>query len=273
MRLEGKTALVTGGGAGIGCAIAELFVAEGANVVISGRRQNLLDEVAGTLPSQCIATCAGDVTRVEDAAEMVQAALGFTGRLDILVNNAAIDPAGSVADLDPDQWRQVVDINLTGPFLMMRAAIPHMVTAGGGVIVNVSSLAGIRCLPGMPAYCASKAGLNMLTKQVALDYGPQGVRCNVVCPGATRTAMLEHSLAPAAKALGTDIDGVLAILSSKSPLRRVASPEEVARVCLHLASEESSFITGAEIVVDGGAHIVDVNGTALSDAGLGWGGS
>jgi NAD(P)-dependent dehydrogenase (short-subunit alcohol dehydrogenase family) len=271
MRLEGKTALITGGGAGIGCAIAELFAAEGANVVITGRRQSALDSVAAALPPDCVLTCAGDVTKHEDAAHMVETALTFTGRLDILVNNAAIDPAGSVVDIDPDLWRQVIEINLTGPFLMMKHAIPAMIKGGGGAIVNVASLAGIRCLPGMPAYCASKAGLIMLTKQVALDYGPENVRCNVVCPGGTRTEMLEHSMAAPAKALGIDIDGVLAKMSAKSPLRRVASPQEIARVCLCVASDEFSFVTGAEIVADGGAHIVDVNGTALSGEGIKWG--
>jgi meso-butanediol dehydrogenase/(S,S)-butanediol dehydrogenase/diacetyl reductase len=123
----------------------------------------------------------------------------------------------------------------------------------------------------MPAYCSSKAGLIMLTKQVALDYGPDNIRCNVVCPGGTRTEMLEHSMASAAKALGTDIDGVLAKMSSNSPLRRVASADEIAGVCLCLASDDFSFVTGAEVVADGGSHIVDVNGTALSSSGRKWG--
>jgi meso-butanediol dehydrogenase/(S,S)-butanediol dehydrogenase/diacetyl reductase len=271
MRLEGKTAIITGGGAGIGCAIAELFTKEGANVVITGRRQSALDSVAATLPSDCVLTCAGDVANTEDAALMVETALKFTGRLDILVNNAAIDTAGSVVDIDPDLWRRIIETNLTGPMIMMKHAIPEMIKGGGGSIVNVASLAGIRCLPGMPAYCSSKAGLIMLTKQVALDYGVDGVRCNVVCPGGTRTAMLENSLAPAATALKTNIDGVLAKMSSNSPLRRVATPQEIASVCLCVASDDFSFVTGAEIVADGGAHIVDVNGTALSSTGMKWG--
>ncbi len=113
---------------------------------------------------------------------MVEAALSFTGKLDILVNNAAIDTAGSVTDMAPELWRRIIETNLTGPFLMMKQALPHMIEAGGGSIINIASLAGIRCLPGMPAYCSSKAGLIMLTKQVALDYGYANIRCNVVCP-------------------------------------------------------------------------------------------
>jgi meso-butanediol dehydrogenase / (S,S)-butanediol dehydrogenase / diacetyl reductase len=271
MRLDGKTALITGGGAGIGAAIADLFTAEGAKVCITGRRQSALDTVAQALPADSCVTCAGDVSKVDDAAAMVETALKLTGRLDILVNNAGIDPAGSVADLDPDLWRQVIEINLTGPFLMMRAAIPHMVKAGGGVIVNVSSLAAIRCLPGMPAYCASKAGLNHLTRQVALDYGAEKIRCNVICPGAVRTEMLEHSMAPAAKALDTDLDGVFARMTANSPLHRVSLPKEIAKVCLCLASDDTSYMTGSEIVVDGGTHVVDANATWLSNAGMKWG--
>ncbi len=271
MRLEGKTALITGGGTGIGSAIAEVFAAEGAKVCITGRRQSTLDAVAASLPSDCVTTCSGDVTKTNDVALMVKAVLGFTGQLDILVNNAGIDPGGTVVDLDPELWRRVIDINLTGPFLMMKYAIPHMIKAGRGSIVNIASLAGIRCLPGMPAYCSSKAGLMMLTKQVALDYGYANIRCNVVCPGATRTTMMENSLAPASKAMSTDVEGILAMMSANMPLRRVSTPEEIARVCLCLASDDMSFVTGAEIVADGGAHIVDVNGTTLSSIGLKWG--
>ncbi|MBN1461754.1 MAG: SDR family oxidoreductase [Armatimonadetes bacterium] len=272
MRLEGRTALVTGGGAGIGRAIAQVFASEGANVCITGRRPATLDAVAENLPSDRVSTSPGDVTRTEDAARMVEAALRFTGKLDILVNNAAIDPAGTVVDLELDVWNRVIQTNLTGPFLMMKHAIPHMIEAHGGSIINIASLAGIRCLPGMPAYCSSKAALIMLSKQVALDYGYANIRCNVVCPGATRTAMLENSLAPAAKAMGTEVDEVFAAMSSNTPLRRVSSPEEIARTCLCLAGDDMTFVTGAEIVADGGAHIVDVTGTTLTSVGIKWGG-
>ncbi len=273
MRLQGKTALITGGGAGIGAALATLFTAEGAYVCITGRRQTALDGVAEGLPAGSCATCAGDVTSFDDAKAMVAKALGFTGRLDILVNNAGIDPAATVTDVDPEVFRAVVETNLVGPFLMMKAALPHMIEAGGGVILNVSSLAGVRCLPGMPAYCSSKAGLNHLTRQVALDYGAAGVRCNVICPGAVRTEMLEHAMQPAAAALETDLDGVFARMTANSPLRRVATPEEIARACLCLVSDDNSYLTGAEIVVDGGTHVVDANATWLNNAGMKWGGA
>ncbi len=271
MRLDGKAALITGGGTGIGRAIAELFVAEGASVCITGRRQAALDVFAATLPSDRVATCSGDVSNDEDAALMVQTALALTGKLDILVNNAGIDPAGTVVGLEPDLWRKVIEINLTGPFLMMKHVIPHMIEAGGGSIINMASVAGIRCLPGMPAYCASKGGLIMLTKQVALDYGFANIRCNAVCPGATRTEMMEASLGPASKAMGTDVEGIFKMMSANMPLGRVSFPEEIARICLCLACDDMSFVTGAEIVADGGAHVVDINGATLSSVGLRWG--
>lgn len=271
MSLEGKVALITGGGKGIGEAIARRFVSEGAKVCITGRGKDALDRVAGTLPSASVTTCPGDVSVYEDVMRMVEATVAFGGRLDILVNNAGIDPAGAVADLDPEIWRKVLDVNLTGPFLAMKAAIPHMLTAGGGSIINIASLGGLRCLPGMPAYAASKAGLIMLTKQAALDYGPHKIRCNAVCPGATRTKMLEGSLGPLAETLKTDVDGVFSHISSTVPLRRVARPEEITGICSYLAGDDSTFMTGAVLLVDGGAAIVDVSGATLSMAGIDWG--
>ncbi len=213
MQLKGKVALITGGGQGIGTAIAERFVAEGARICITGRRQELLDKVAASLPTGSVTTCSGDVSKLEDARRMVDATVSFGGRIDVLVNNAGMDPGGTIVDIDPELWRRVVDVNLTGPFLLMKAALPHMIKDGGGSIINIASLAGLRCLPGMPAYCSSKAGLIMLTQQAALEYGPFKVRCNVVCPGATRTAMLEHSLASLADVMKTDVDGVFARIS------------------------------------------------------------
>lgn len=271
MKLKGKVALITGGGTGIGTAIAERFVGEGAKICITGRRQEMLDRVAQKLAPGKIVTCSGDVTKVEDVKRMVEMALELEGRLDVVVNNAGIDPGGTVTDLDPEVWRKVIEINLTGPFLVMKASIPYLIKGGGGSIINVSSLGGLRCLPGMPAYCTSKAGLIMLTKQAALDYGPFKVRCNAVCPGATRTAMLEEALSPLTQTLRTDVDGVFACISSNVPLRRVATPDEVSGICSYLASDDSSFMTGSVLLLDGGASVVDVSGAALSSAGVTWG--
>jgi meso-butanediol dehydrogenase / (S,S)-butanediol dehydrogenase / diacetyl reductase len=272
MKLDGKVALVTGAGTGIGAAIAERFVADGARICITGRRQAPLDRLAQSLPPGKVLRCAGDVTRLQDVERMVETALVFTGKLDVLVNNAAIDPGGTtVVDIDPELWHRVLETNLTGPLYLMKAAIPHMIKAGGGSIINIASLAGLRCLPGMPAYCASKAGLIMLTKQVALDFGPDRIRCNVVCPGGTRTEMLETSLGPLAEALGTDLDGVFARICSMVPLRRTADPAEITGICSYLASDDSTFMTGSVLLIDGGAAMVDVSGAALTNANVKWG--
>jgi len=272
MKLIGKVALITGAGTGIGTAIAERFVADGAKICITGRRKEALDKVAQSLPAGAVVTCAGDVTKFEDAMRMVETALGFGGKLDVLVNNAAIDPGGTtVVDIELELWHRVFETNLTGPMYLMKASIPHMIKGGGGSIINIASLGGLRCLPGMPAYCASKAGLIMLTKQVALDFGPAKIRCNAVCPGGTRTAMLEKSLSPLAEVLKTDLDGVFKCVSSMVPLRRTASPNEITGICSYLASDDSTFMTGSVLLVDGGAAIVDVAGAALSNAGVKWG--
>src|SRR4030042_2652104 len=142
MKLEGKVALITGGGTGIGAAITERFVKEGAKVCIPGRRQQVIDKVAKSLPSGTVTTCSGDVSKDDDVARMVKTTVSFGGKLDILVNNAGISSQGPVADLSRGAWRQVFDVNLTGPFLLMKASIPHMIKTGGGAILNIVSVGG-----------------------------------------------------------------------------------------------------------------------------------
>jgi NAD(P)-dependent dehydrogenase (short-subunit alcohol dehydrogenase family) len=271
MDLKGKVALITGGGTGIGTAIAERFVQDGAKVCITGRRKELLDEVVRSLPQGMVITCAGDVSKLEDAKRMVETTVDFGGKIDVLVNNAGIDPGGTIVDIDPELWKQVIDINLTGPFFMMKVAIPHMIKIGGGSIINIASLAGTRCLPGMPAYCSSKAGLIMLTQQAAVDYGPQNVRVNVVCPGGVRTPMVEHSLGALKDVLKTDIEGVFRFVSGNTPLRRFATPAEMGGICSYLASDDSSYMSGSVLLVDGGVAPVDAAGATLNQAGVKWG--
>ncbi len=271
MRLKGKVALITGGGSGIGRALAQRFVTEGAKVCIVGRREAALDKVVQSAPTGAMMACAGDVTIIADTQRMAAATLAWGGKIDVVINCAGIDPPGAVADVDPALFRKVLEINVIGPFHVMQATIPHMVKAGGGSIINVSSLGALRCLPTMAPYCTSKAALNMLTQQAALDYGPKKIRCNVVCPGGTRTEMLVNAVGPLAKALNTDYNGVAAILSANLPLRRLAEPEEMAGACVFLASDDSSFMTGAVLMVDGGANIVDVSGAAMSSQGFNWG--
>jgi NAD(P)-dependent dehydrogenase (short-subunit alcohol dehydrogenase family) len=206
------------------------------------------------------------VSKYEDAERMVEKTLSFGGRLDVLVNNAGTTSIGTVTNTDPNEWRRVIEINLTGPFLVMKASIPHMIKGGGGSVINIASLGGLVCLPGQPAYCTSKAGLIHLTKQAALDYGPYKVRCNVVCPGGVRTDMLEAAIGHLAEKLHTNMDGVYSYFSANVPLRRVATPDEIPGICSYLASDDSSFMTGSVLVIDGGALTVDIAGAAISSA-------
>ena len=266
MKLKGKVALVTGGGTGIGAAIAERFVAEGAKVCIAGRRQEMLDKVAKALPSGTVVTCSGDTSNDEDVARMVATTASFGGKLDVLINNAATSAQGPVGDMDRAVWRQVINVNLTGPFMLMQEAIPHMIKAGGGSIINVASVGGLRCLPGMPAYCASKAGLIMLTQQAALDYGPHKIRCNAVCPGGVKTEMTEREFGQFGKMLGMDTDAFFAMISSEIPLHRFGEPAEIGGICTFLASDDSSFMTGAALVIDAGTSVVDVVGASIMGA-------
>jgi len=263
--LKGKVAIVTGGGTGIGAAITGRFVACGARVCIAGRRQEMLDEVAKSLPEGSVKACPADVSDEKDVERILKVALSFEGGLHVLVNNAALDqnPAG-VVDLDVAEWRRMLEVNLTGPFLMMKVCIPHMIKAGGGSVVNISSLAGLRCNSEMPAFCATKGGLINLTQQAALDYGPYNVRCNVVCPGATKTTMFTENMEQFAQMLGTNVEDIFARFMKDVPIGRVARPDEMAGICAFLASEDSSFLSGAAIPVDGGAAVVDVSGAVIS---------
>jgi meso-butanediol dehydrogenase / (S,S)-butanediol dehydrogenase / diacetyl reductase len=272
MRLSGKIALITGGGTGIGAAIAERFVAEGARVCITGRRQEVLDTMLASLPSGAAVTFCGDVAKDDDAARMVAAAVEFGGRLDILVNNAGINPRGNVIDLDAGAWREGLEVNLTGPFLLMKAAIPHMIKGGGGSVINISSLGGVRSMPAMAGYCASKAGLIMLTQQAAVDFGAYNVRVNAICPGGVRTPMMDGAIQRFSGMLGIDEGRVTELVSADVPMHRMAQAPEITGTCVYLAGDDASFTTGAVIMVDGGASVVDVGrvavARALKDAGV-----
>jgi len=272
--LQGKTALITGGGSGIGAAIAKRFVAEGAKVVITGRRVAALEDTVNACPAGTILPFAGDVMKYEDCQKMIEATVEFGGgKIDILVNNAGIDsPAGSVMDLDVDAFDRIIRTNLYGAFYTMKSVLPHFVEQGKGAIVNVASLAALRCPPALPAYIASKHGIVGLSQSCANDYGKYNIRCNVICPGATATAMLENSMATVAETIGTDVAGALNFMTRYMPLRRACSPDEIAGAAVFFASDDSSYITGAVLPIEGGACVVDPAGPALSDLGQAWGG-
>ncbi len=268
MDLKGKTALITGGGTGLGTAITKRFIKDGARVCISGRRREKLEQVAKTLPKGSIAICPGDVTKEADVKRMVEKTLEFNGKIDVLVNNAAHDVKGNITDLKPDDWRMVIDIDLTGPFLLMHEVLPIMMKQKNGSIINIASLGGMRCLPVCPAYCTAKAGLIMLTMQAALDYGPYNIRVNAVCPGGIDTELLDEMIIPLSQKLGTNKQGALDYFSKNVPLRRVSKPEEITGICSYLASDDSSFMTGSALLIDGGSAVVDVSGAAVTNAGL-----
>ena len=270
-RLEGKVALITGGGSGIGAAIAKRFASEGAKIVVAGRRKEKLEETAAALQPGTYKTVTGDVSKPAEAEAMVAATVEFGGKIDILVNCAAAESAGTITEVPLEVWSQVLDTNLSGTFHTMRFAIPHMLEAKAGSIVNISSLAALRCIPNMAPYIASKSAVIGLSKSCALDYSPRGVRCNVICPGPVNTNMLAHGMEPLAKALDADIAAAMSTLTRLNPIPRVAVPDEIAGAAVYLASDESSFVTGSVLTVDGGACVVDPNGAAVASSGANWG--
>lgn len=241
-RLQNKIALVTGAGSGIGRAIALRFAAEGASVFAADLQQASLDTLAAEAQGT-VATHICDVSVPEQVEAMVQACRERFGRLDVLVNNAGIGGSSltPIHEIPLDSWDKVLNVNLRGAFLVLKHAIPLMLTSGGGSVVNMSSIGSMVCTAGSAAYHASKGGVKMLTQVAALDYVRQNIRVNAVCPGVTRTSILEGRP-----------QSLLDQLSAGVPQGRLGSPEEVAAVALFLASDEASHVTGASYVVDGG---------------------
>jgi len=245
-RFRGKTILVTGGGSGIGRAAALLFAAEGGRLVVVDRYEADAQETAARVEragGEAIALGA-DVTRNTDCKAMVERALSAFGRLDVAFNNAGIGGSGfPLAEEEEIAFDEVVNVNLKGVFLSMKHEIPAMAKTGGGTIVNTASVAGLIGEPGISSYSASKHGVVGLTRTAALDYIRQGVRINAICPGATRTPLLEKWFQD---------PSVEAFVMARHPIGRIGEPEEIARVALFLASEESSFVVGQAWAVDGG---------------------
>jgi NAD(P)-dependent dehydrogenase (short-subunit alcohol dehydrogenase family) len=258
--LEGKVALITGGGTGIGRACALLFAEDGAKVAVMGRRPDPLEEVAGAVGGLAVP---GDASRAEDCERSVAETVGAFGRLDVLVCCAGIEAEGSVTAMDLPEWRRVLDANLESVMLMARSCIPAMLETGGGSIVNVSSLAGLVAPGSMAAYVTSKTAVLGLTRSLAVDHGPSGIRVNTLCPGWVWTPMSRDEMRMYADARGISPDEAVAHATRYLPLGRMAEPVEIARCARFLASDEASFVTGTTLVADGGSSAVDVGYVSL----------
>ncbi|MFG1179311.1 SDR family NAD(P)-dependent oxidoreductase [Xanthobacter versatilis] len=244
--LQGKIVIVTGGGRGLGRAISDGFAAAGAHVVLTGRTAATVEEAAATIAAQGGAAegIAADVSREEDVDALCRAVVERHGRIDALVNNAGINPWYKAAeDTSLDEWRAVVDTNLTGVFLAARAAGRVMLAQGEGAIVNVTSVAGRVALARTTAYCAAKGGVELMTRQLALEWAKKGVRVNAVGPGYFETDLTEglrHNPKLAER------------VTARTPMGRFGHPQELVGACLFLASPAASYITGASLAVDGG---------------------
>jgi NAD(P)-dependent dehydrogenase (short-subunit alcohol dehydrogenase family) len=248
MRLKGKVALITGGSEGMGFATAELFLREGANVVITGRSRDKGGRALARLRRiGDVDFVQGDVSKEPDAERMVERTIKKYGRIDILFNNAGIYLEKLAEDTSEEEWNRVLDVNLKGTFLVTKHAIPHMKKQRAGVIVNNSSDAGLIGNRTCPAYCASKGGITVMTKAMALDYAKYNIRVNCVNPAIIDTPMLGREVANA-----KDRRQYLKRCNEEQPIGRIGGPEEVARAVLFLASDEASFVTGAALSVDGG---------------------
>jgi meso-butanediol dehydrogenase/(S,S)-butanediol dehydrogenase/diacetyl reductase len=255
MRLENRVALITGGGSGVGAAVARLFAREGAKVVVTGRRPEPIAAVAAEVGGVSVA---GDTSDPAHAAEAVSAAVSRLGGVDVVVASAGIGIEASVGDMDDEAWRRTFDVNLTGPMMITRAALPAMLERGRGSVVLVSSTNSMAAAPDSAAYDASKAGLNALARAIAVDYGPRGIRANALCPGWIVTPMGDESMDDLAEANGIGRQEAYALATADVPLRRAGTAEEMAYCCLFLASDESSIVSGTTLVADGGGRAVEL---------------
>lgn len=248
MRLTNKVALVSGGASGIGRAIAEVFLDEGAAVVISDINATLLEETVASLSARGPVTgVTGDVRQMKDGADMVKKTVDTYGSIDVLVCNAGVTSVMPIELLEEEEWDAVLTTNVKGMYTLIKAAIPFMKNQGGGNIVTLGSEMGIVAVPESPVYNASKGAVIMLTKSLAIDLIRYNIRVNSLCPGITRTPLLQAEVDNSVDPVATE-----AAQASWAPIMRVADPREIANGALFLASDESSFAVGSCLVLDGG---------------------
>jgi 3-oxoacyl-[acyl-carrier protein] reductase len=249
MRLEGKTALVTGAGSGFGEGIAETFAREGAKVVLLDLNEAAARKVAGKIGSAAVAVT-GDVTRLPDIEKAIAAGERLGGQIDIVVNNAGWSHRNKpMVEVSEEEFDKVFDINVKSVFLMTNAVVPRMRRQGGGVIINIGSTAGIRPRPGLTWYNATKGAVNLVSRSMAVELAPDNIRVNCVAPVISATGLLEQFMG------APDTPELRAKFISTIPLGRMSTPQDIANACLYLASDEASMVTGVVLEVDGGRTI------------------
>ena len=257
-RLEGKVAVITGGASGIGEATCLRFAAEGASVVVADQDRDGAERVAAAIDGaggRALGVVV-DVRSESDVAAMADAASTF-GPIDTLYANAGIAGSGRAGELSVDAWQRVIDVNLTGVWLSCRAVLPSMLANGGGSIINQASVGGLVGVGGIAAYAAAKAGVIGLTRQMAVDYGPDNIRVNAICPGTVPTPLVRRTYDEGggfASGIGepVDFDALIERSRARYPLGRVGSVDDIASMAVYLASDESAWTTGVAIPVDGG---------------------
>jgi NAD(P)-dependent dehydrogenase (short-subunit alcohol dehydrogenase family) len=245
-RLEGKIAIITGAGSGIGRSCALALAREGARVALIGRRKDRLEAVASEIGNSAL-VIVGDVTKKSDIDHMVEQTVASFGGLNVLINNAGVLHAGTVEQITEAQWDETFNVNVRGVWLLSRAVLPHLRKAGGGSIINIASVLGINGIRNRASYSPSKGAVVLLTKCMAIDHGHEKIRVNAICPGLVETDLT----APLLRS-GPDPEAVRRERVAAYPIGRLGQPEDIAGLTVFLASDESSWVTGTVFPVDGG---------------------
>jgi NAD(P)-dependent dehydrogenase (short-subunit alcohol dehydrogenase family) len=246
MKLKDKVALVTGFGSGLGRAVAVLFAKEGAAIIGTSTTDSKGRTTVALIENENgkVFFRSGDVSQSAQMKSLVNEGVKRFGGIDIVVNSAGVRTNGSITEITEEQWDRTLDVNLKGVFVVSRLAIPEMIKRGGGAIINIGARSGIAGQAGRAAYCASKGGMITLTEAMAMDYAAQKIRVNCICPGPTRTPMVD-----------TSTPERLEYYKSRVPIGRIGEPEDIARAALYLASDEGSMVTAAILPVDGGMRL------------------